>query len=198
MSAPVIETSEPPTPSPAPRWQDRVAVAGFLLAFLLPMFARSTVHPAPLPGSPGLLSQLHGIACLFTHKPEGWSSYYVQVRRADTLQWETLDQSELFELQPFGRRTRMHRLLGAWQAKPSRKTRHMARWIIEQHAKSHPEQARPDAIRFTRAWMIPSVEQPPEHGWVHPDWFEVPPQRRRVIVTYRVDELLAEGAGDDP
>jgi hypothetical protein len=194
MSALVIEHAK----QPKPRLRDRVAVAGFLLAFLLPMVLRSTVHPAPLPGSPGLLSQLHAIACLFTHKPDGWSSYYVQIRDADTQRWQTLDQSELFELQPFGRRTRMHRLLGAWKAKPSRKTRHMARWIVEQHSSSHPEQARPDAIRFTRAWMIPSVEQPPQQGWAHPDWFAVPPQRRRVIATYLVDDLLGDLVGGAP
>lgn len=194
MSALVNEEHEGPPAGAAPRWRDRIAVAAFLLALLLPMLLRSTIHPAPLPGSPALLSQLHAIACLFTHKPDGWSSYYVQLRDADTARWETLDQAELFELQPFGRRTRMHRLLAAWHAKPSRKTQHMARWILEQHARAHPEQPRPDAIRFTRAWMIPSVDQPPAQGWRHPSWRDVPPQRRRVIAMYRVDELFADDA----
>lgn len=198
MSAPVIETDPPPRASQAPRLRDRIAVAGFLLGFLLPMVARSSVHPRPLPGSPALLSQLHSIACLFTHKPDGWSSYYVQVRFADTQQWLTLDQSELFGLQPFGRRTRMHRLLAAWRAKPSRKTQHMARWIVEHHASLHPEQPRPEAIRFARGWMIPSIAQPPRHGWQHPDWLDYPPRQRRVIVTYIVDELPAEPEVSEP
>jgi hypothetical protein len=192
-----IEHHEQPTPSPAPRLRDRLAVAGFVLGLLVPMLLRSSIHPGPLPGSPALLSQLHGIACLFTQKPEGWSSYYVQVRYADVPRWETLDQAELFELQPFGRRTRMHRLLGAWKAKPSRKTQHMARWILEQHTRLHPERARPEAIRFARAWTIPSAAEPPERGWQHPRWHEVPPQRRRVIAVYAVDDLLA-GQGQAP
>ena len=39
---------------------------------------------------------------------------------------------------------------------------------------------------------IPSAERPPAHGWQHPRWIDVPPERRRVIASYRVDELLPE------
>jgi hypothetical protein len=174
-----------------PRLRDRVAVAGFVLAVLLPILARSTISPAPLPGSPQLLDKVHSIACLFTRKPDGWSSYYVQVRYPDRMVWETVEQSELFSLQPFGRRTRMHRLLVAWQAKPDRRTADLARWIVVQHGERHPERPLPVAIRFTRAWMIPSRDAPPQHGWQHPDWQDTSPRSRRVIVEYDVAELLA-------
>jgi hypothetical protein len=163
-----------------------------LLLFLIPMVLRSTVVQRPLPGSPALLDKLHNIACLFTHKPDGWGSYYVQVQRADSPAWQTIDQAELFPLEPFGRRTRMHRLLGAWRAKPSRRTEDMARWILLRLVELHPDDPAPVALRFTRAWMIPSRDEPPQQGWVHPDWFEVPPKRRSVIVTYTVDELFTE------
>jgi hypothetical protein len=175
-----------------PKLRDRVAVATFVLAVLLPILARSTIHQAPLPGSPDLLDKLHAIACLFTQKPDGWSSYYVQVRYPDRMAWETLEQSELFPLQPFGRRTRMHRLLVAWRAEPSRKTRDMARWILVRQTELHPERPPPDAIRFTRAWMIPSRDEPPQHGWQHPKWEQTSPQTRRVIVEYAVADLLAD------
>jgi hypothetical protein len=177
---------------PAPKLRDRVAVAAFVLGVLLPILARSTVHPEPLPGSPQILDKLHAIACLFTKKPSGWSTYYVQVRYPDRMSWETVEQSELFRLQPFGRRTRMHRLLVAWQAKPGRKTEDLARWIVARHTELHPERPSPSSIRFTRAWMIPSRDAPPQHGWQHPDWHETSPRSRRVIVEYDVAELLAE------
>jgi len=160
--------------------------------FLIPMLLRSTAPERQIPGTPALLIKLHSIACLFTHKPSGWSSYYVQIQPEGSPLWVTLDQRELFPLEPFGRRTRMHRLLIAWNAKPSRKTEHMARWIIERQLELHPDQPRPAAIRFTRTWMIPSRDAPPQQGWQHPDWHEVPPTRRRVIVSYAVDELLME------
>lgn len=180
-------------PSPSkPRARDRIAVIAFLLLFLIPMLLRSTVVQGPLPGSPELLNKLHNIACLFTHKPERWNSYYVQIQRADTHAWQTVDQAELFPLEPFGRRTRMHRLLAAWQAKPSQRTKDMARWIILRWVALHPNEPAPLALRFTRAWMIPSRTEPPQHGWAHPEWFEVPPKRRRVIVTYEIDELFPE------
>lgn len=175
----------------APRLRDRLAVAAFVLGVLLPILARSTVHQAPLPGSPALLDKLHAIACLFTKKPEGWSSYYVQVRYPDRMAWETVEQAELFPLEPFGRRTRMHRLLVAWGGTPSRKTRDMAQWIVVRHAALHPERPLPIAIRFTRAWMIPSRDAPPQHGWRHPQWHETSPRSRKVIVEYDVANLLA-------
>jgi hypothetical protein len=187
-----------PKPVPVePRRRDRVAVAAFLLLFLLPMLLRSIAPERASPRWPLLLGKLHDIACLFTHKPEGWSSYYVQVRRVDSSNaevfWETLDQRELFVLEPFGRRTRMHRLLAAWGAKGSRKTEDMARWIVLRERELHGDRPPPVEIRFARTWMIPSPDEPPQHGWRHPDWSEVPPARRRVIVRYRVDMLFPDG-----
>lgn len=177
---------------PAPSLRDRAAVAAFVLGVLLPILARSTFHQAPLPGSPDLLDKLHAVACLFTQKPEGWSSYYAQVRRRDHPTWETLDQAELFPLQPFGRRTRMHRLLVAWGGKPSRKTEELARWIVLRHAELHGDEPLPEAIRFTRAWTIPTRDAPPQHGWRHPKWHETSPRSRKVIVEYAVADLLEE------
>jgi hypothetical protein len=182
--------AEPPIVTP--RLRDRIAVAAFVLGLLVPVLLRSTVHTAPLPGTPALLDKLHTLACLFTKKPEGWSSYYVQIRYPDRKAWETVEQAELFPLEPFGRRTRMHRLLVAWRAQPSRKTADMARWILARQAELHPERPPPDAIRFTRAWMIPSHDDPPQHGWQHPKWEETSPQTRRVIVEYAALDLLAD------
>ena len=176
----------------APRWRDRVAVGGFLVLFFVPLVLRATVFEGPLPGSPALLTEVHNIACLFTHKPQGWSSYYVQLQDPASQRWTTLDQAELFPLQPFGRRTRMHRLLVAWEAKAGPRTEDLARWIVARWTELHPDRPPPGAIRFTRTWTIPSRDAPPAHGWVDPAWEEVPPQRRRIIATYAVADLFAE------
>ncbi len=174
----------------APRRRDRLAVALFVLGFVIPMLLRATVPDRPLPGTPRLLAKLHDITCLFPTKPSGWSSYYVQVMAPGDKQWTTLDQSELFPLQPFGRRTRMHRYLVAWGAKPGRRTADMARWILERWSLLHADEIQPIAIRFTLAWMVPSRARPPEHGWVQPEWMYVPVNQRRVIATYTREELL--------
>ncbi|MFV8749404.1 hypothetical protein ACNOYE_02505 [Nannocystaceae bacterium ST9] len=178
-------------PDPAaPRRRDRLAVAVFLLAFLLPMLLRATAPELRIPGTPRILAKLHDIACLFPTKPSGWSSYYVQVLYPGDKQWTTLDQSELFPLQPFGRRTRMHRYLVAWGAKPGKRTADMARWILERWAVLHEGEVQPVAIRFTLAWTVPSRERPPQHGWVQPEWIHVPTNQRKVIATYAREELL--------
>lgn len=184
------QPSGQPPPS-AVRLRDRLAVGLFLALFLIPMLLRSTVLDGPLPGTPALLSKLHNIACLFTHKPEGWSSYYVQIQQEDAPIWRPIEQAELFPLEPFGRRSRMHRFLVAWGAKPSARTEDMARWILVRWTELHPDEPAPVALRFTRTWMVPSRDAPPAHGWEHPEWFEVPPTRRRVIASYTAAELLA-------
>ncbi|NVB43356.1 hypothetical protein G6O69_36360 [Pseudenhygromyxa sp. WMMC2535] len=171
------------------RKRDRLAVAAFLLLFLIPLLLRGSVLPAGVP-APLVLRKLHNIACLFTHKPEGWSSYYVQIRYPGEAGWASLDQRELFPLEPFGRRTRMHRFLVAWGARPGPRTEDMARWIVREHERRHPDNGALAGIRFTRAWMIPSRDQPPEQGWAHPDYREVPPARRRVIASYTRAKLL--------
>jgi hypothetical protein len=181
-------TSE--TPSPAPRLRDRVAVALFVVAFLIPLLLRASVLERPLPGTPRVLAKLQDIACLFPVKPNGWSSFYVQVLYPGDKQWTTLDQAELFPMQPFGRRTRMHRYLIDWDAKPSRRTADMARWVLERWAVLHPDAAQPLAIRFAHAWVYPRRDAPPEHGWVHREWLYTPVNQRRVIVTYAREELL--------
>ncbi|MEM9458744.1 MAG: hypothetical protein AAGF11_31495 [Myxococcota bacterium] len=183
--------------TPVP-WTHRLAVASFCLLLLVPVVLRATVHPAPLPGLPSWLSKLSNIACLFTYKPEGWDSYYVQVRYPGHERWQTLDQAELFPLQPFGRRTRMHRLLSVWRAQAGARTQDMARWILRRHAQLHPEAPPPEAIRLGRTWSFPDPERPPSAGWRHPAWAEVPPERRRVIASYRRSELLVEPAAQEP
>lgn len=169
-----------------------MAVICFLLLFLIPMFLRATVLERSIPGTPRTLAKLHNIACLFEHKPEGWSSYYVQVLYPGEREWTTLDQRELFGLQPFGRRTRMHRLLIEWGAKPSERTRHMASWVVEQHEARHPELPPVTAVRFAQSWTVPTRDEPPRHGWQQPEWIRVPPKQRRVVAVYMRDELLGQ------
>lgn len=185
----------PPTspiepPEPAPRRRDRLAVAVFIVAFLIPMLLRASVLDRPLPGTPRVLAKLQDITCLFPVKPNGWSSFYVQVLYAGDKQWTTLDQAELFPLQPFGRRTRMHRYLIDWGAKGGRRTADMARWVLERWAVLHADEPQPIAIRFAHAWSFPSRDAPPEQGWVQPEWLYVPVKQRRVIVAYTREELL--------
>ncbi|EDM76243.1 hypothetical protein PPSIR1_42246 [Plesiocystis pacifica SIR-1] len=196
-------TDEPPAPEApgpeaiaerfAPRWRDRLAVAGFILVLLIPMGMRATLQRG-LPGN-WVLAKLHNIACLFPRKPQGWSSYYIQARFADGVRWETLDQAELFPMQPFGRRTRYHRLMVDWGAKAGPRTEELARWVVLEWMARHPDEAPPEKVRFSRTWIIPEPgDPPPEKGWSHPRWEEVPARRRRVIATYAVAELFAEEA----
>ncbi len=174
---------------PQPNVLHRVAVATFLLIFLLPMLQRAIVPSLTWKGWPSGLADVQNIACLFSYKPKVYNSYYAQIRRERSTVWETVDQRELFPLQPFGQRTRMHRLLAAWGAKGSRKTKHLAKWILQQEEILHPEGDPIAEVRLTRAWMTPELGKPPQGHWQHPSWERVSPRQRTVIASYTKEEL---------
>lgn len=161
-----------------------MAVALFFALFLIPMFYRAAVHPKPLPMFGRLMSDLQALSCLFSEKPNGWAFFYVQVRYAGDEHWTSIDQSELFPLEPFGHRTRLHRLLQAWNRKPGRGTEEVARWFFDRWEQLHPDEAQPEQMRLAWSWTVPSADQPPRGEWAIPDWNGLRADRRRVIAVY--------------
>jgi hypothetical protein len=162
----------------------RIAVALFFVLFLLPMFYRAIVSPKPLPVYGRFLSDLQALSCLFSYKPNGWAFFYVQVRYAGDEHWTTVDQSELFPLEPFGHRTRLHRLLQAWDRKPGRGTEEVADWFFDRWATLHPDEPQPEQMRLAWSWTVPDPAQPPQGEWRTPDWNGLRADRRRVIAVY--------------
>lgn len=161
-----------------------MAVAAFLVLFLIPMVFRAAFHSAPLPGFPRLLSDLQALSCLFSYRPDGWSFFYVQVRRPGERGWTTIDHEELFGLEPFGHRSRLHRLLQAWKRRPGPATEEVATWFFSAWERRYPDEPPLEAVRFAYSWVVPDPAQPPPHGWRTPDWNGLRADRRRVIAVY--------------
>lgn len=169
--------------TPKPRWRDRLAVAAFLLLWLIPMVWHGAVNRRPLPGEPRLLHECHDIACLFTERPTSWNSYYVQVRGV-TPGWQTLDIREYFPMEPFGRRSRLHRLLLAWGPERELGRAEAARYIFARHRELHPGR-QPSELRFVWTWTAPSSDRPPEGAWQPPPVEQLPANRMRILSVHR-------------
>ena len=166
---------------PRPRWPHRVAVALFFILFLLPMMYRAVINPRPLPGTPRLFADLQALSCLFSYKPNGWAFFYIQVRYPGEQSWTTLDNEELFPLEPFGYRTRLHRLLQHWKRKPGKGPDEFAAWFFPRWEQLHPDEEQPQYVRLAWSWHVPDAAHPPQGRWRIPDWNSLRADRRRVI-----------------
>jgi hypothetical protein len=165
----------------APRLRDRLCVAGFLGLWLVPVVWHGVVSPARIPGEPANFHRCHDISCLFIERPESRNAYYVEVRYLGQPAWETLDLAGYFDMEPFGYRTRMHRLLARWNGKKSRGRDELAAWLYRRHAELHPERKQPIDLRFVWAWTVPSVDEPPQRNARPGPLSEFPPERTRIM-----------------
>lgn len=186
MSDPV--KPEQPEPVPTPKVAHRVAVALFFVLFWAPMLYRAAFHANPIPKMPRLLSDVQALSCLFSEKPNGWAFFYVQVQYPGRRSWDTVDQAELFPLEPFGHRTRLHRLLQAWDRKPGKRTDEVAAWFFKRWEQLHPDEVQPQFVRLSWSWIVPEAGNPPEGEWKIPPWHSLRADRRKVISVHERPE----------
>ena len=174
---------------PTPTLGDRIAVWGLLFVLLIPVLWRATVQQRAWPGTPRLLDDVQNIARLFTHRPEAWNSYYIQVRNRGEVRFETLDVSDFFGLRPFGHRDRLHRFWARtrWQRNPVPAARDMAAWLWTRWPEVRPNDAPPEAIRFTRSWTRPQGEQRFDGAWTAPQWEDRRGRRKVLATVFRQD-----------
>ncbi len=162
-----------------PRLVDVVALLGFGLLWLLPMGWVGYLGGAPHRW-PMAARDLYSVTCLFGGASERVSVFYVQVRRANRAAWEDLDESEYFELEPFGHRNRFDRFMSRFgyqdQSKLAREE--LAQWLAEADRQRHEDQPPIVAVRYLWADHRIDAEQPPAGRWRKPPRSEVGRVRR--------------------
>ncbi len=173
---------------PAPRLRDRLCIAGVLLGWHLPVAYHGFVSALPLPGVPWNVHRCHDVTCLFDQGPRARHHYYVQVRSVGRPEWVTLDVGEYFPMQPFGYRSRLERLLGAWGDDGGRPHAELAAWLFARHREAHPELPQPSELRFVWAWVLLGVDPPPQGAGRPPPLESFPPQRRKVLSVHVPEE----------
>jgi hypothetical protein len=191
----ITPATEPPPDLPA----RRVTAAGVLIVVVVCLF---WLAPIAYVGSakgdvrfmPMYLKHIQRIACLFTHSVRSWKSYHVQyqVPGDPPEHWRELDHLDAFQLNIFGYRTRIHRILGhAYKKNRGRlRTAELATFIKDkleagEGPSGQPEQVQ--AMRFIRAWH-PVAELAQEEGrYTKPSLDDIPEKRWQIYGERRWD-----------
>lgn len=130
------------------RW-DRLKAAGFVVLWLGPLafiglFDRSIVGYGTLP------NYLGNMSCLFTRELEYWTEYYIQIRLDGNDFWLDVPMSEFSQQKPFGRWTRIHRIVNVSERQPNgeRARERLAEFIAHRYAMNHPDHPRVVGVRI--------------------------------------------------
>lgn len=163
-----------------PRLRDRLCVAAFILLWIAPT-AYHGLWRAPLPGEPALLHDWHDVACLFPTRPKVWNIYFVEVQRSGRREWEQLDETLDFGMEPFGHRTRLHRFLVAWGVNRDAGRREVADYLVASDRGRHPELPPIVGLRFVWTGFVPRPDDMAQGAWKRPPLSQVPRHERRVL-----------------
>ncbi|MBL9102707.1 MAG: hypothetical protein JNL82_17305 [Myxococcales bacterium] len=163
-----------------------LAVALFVVAWAFPVLWHGAVSQRRLPGDPQWLHGCHDVACLFSDRPAAWNTYYVQVRFAGG-PWQAFDVAPFFAMEPFGYRTRMHRMLIQWGDRHEERRAELAAWLLARYRALYPEAPQPVALRFAYTWTVPRADAPPQGRWRPPRIEDVAPNRLRVLSVHEAE-----------
>lgn len=172
--------SEPARPRPI----DVAALALFGLLWLVPMAWVGFRGGSP-ERWPTQARDFYSVSCLFGTASERVSVFYVQVRRDGRSGWEDFDESEYFQLEPFGHRTRFDRFMARFGYQPDSELARaeLARWLAVADRARHPELPRILAVRFVWGDVV-IAEQPPTGRWHKPPRSEFARVRRLGDIHY--------------
>lgn len=136
----------------------RAAALGFLFLWLLPaayvgLFNRS------IPGIPGYLNNQYSISALFTTRAQFWSEFYFLVS-PDGEHWTPVVESDYSSMQPFGRRTRIKRMLEAPMSEDVMTNRYteIMHFVAAAYGRVHPDSGLVNFVRLEQAIYPTGVE----------------------------------------
>jgi len=152
---------------PQPPGRD-ILVGVLVLALWVVPIVEGALNAAPNPAWPTVVRDMSTISCLFRHRPERWSFFYLQVRREGG-DWRYWDEHEYFPMEPFGHRTRFDRFMERWGARRLRARDDLVRWLAARDRELHPQEPAIVAVRFLFGTREIRVDQPPDGHWQKPD-----------------------------
>ena len=178
-------------PVPATR-KDVLCLTLFQVFWLGPILHLALIGK-PMPSLPYALTDLHGISCLFTRGTEAFSVYYVQVLLKEGEPWMTIPEEPFFQMQVFGYRSRLHRLLGRSRRKSGEARRkEVAAWIRDRYAAWHPNEPVPVGVRFMQGIFMIGRETPPQGRWRKPPLASLPPDSFKILSSHEFETAGGE------
>jgi hypothetical protein len=165
-------------PAHPPRLLDVIGLLGFIIAWLVPVTYHGLTGLRPMPFMPLRLLHLTNISCLFTRAVPSWPFEYLQVLPKHDGAWETLRESDYFDMPVFGNRTRFSELTRSELGPQA--FYELTVWVQERYAERHG--SFPVAVRVLRTYY--SGTAMPAGRWRQPPLEAVPEEARAVVFTF--------------
>lgn len=171
-----------------PRLRDRLLFGVFVVGWLLPVTFTGMAR-RDVPGMPSFLKDLQLISCLFIHRAQYWSTYYVTIAWDLNGPWQTVPEQGFSTMRLFGYQSRME-----WQVAElthNRRTgalgrQQLAEWVARQYATLHRAQGPPAYVRFVRVRVPVGPALEPLGRWRQPDLAGLPLEEIETISTHSI------------
>jgi hypothetical protein len=193
----VSEGAQPPErhdgPS-GPGWRRRDVLAALLVlvVWIVPI-TEGAIGAAPGPWWPSVMRDLGSISCLFRHRPEHVTYYFMLVLREGRRDWEPVDEARLFPMEPFGYRSRFDRFMERFGGARERAREDLARWVAARDRELEPARAPVVAVRFLVGAKKIDPAEPPSGRWRQPGPYERP---TRILSTHDLREETGRERGE--
>lgn len=183
--------NEPPAPG-ARRLRRDVAAAVLVLVVWIVPISEGAIGAVPGPWWPTLVRDLGSISCLFRHRPESVSYYFMQVRREGRRAWELVDEAAMFPMEPFGYRSRFDRFMERFGARHEPARADLARWVAARDRELDPARPQVVAVRFLAGAKRIDPADPPAGHWQQPGLRDGP---TKILSTHDLTEKTSGGRG---
>lgn len=171
----------------------------FFLLWLVPMVLTGGVSYKPvqqaLNNIPVPIRNQYRISCLFTHPSRTWDTVHYQVRLAGQLRWQEGPLEQFFDLDIFGYRSKLNRIVLASRYKDKQgkvygqnkiRLEEMAQYIGTRWEELHPED-NVQEIRFIKlAHKVGGTHCMAREAWSRPPLTSVPESEWDIIHTVRM------------
>lgn len=160
--------------NPLPQLVNSALVGFFLITWLMPVLYYAAIN-RPAPWIPSCLHRWTNISRLFSSEQNFWAVYAIEYRKASSSTFEPLDESLLFQMEPFGKRTRLQRILSMANEKERKE---LCLWI-----KNRVQASDNERITSVRIVVFPNTarRQIPDGGYSQPTIAEIDPLAIREV-----------------
>ncbi len=150
--------------------RDFVLCLFFIFFWLFPIFYTGLTHKK-ISFLPRYITYFQSISNLFTNAVPVWPMPYIQIQLNNSQEWLTLKESDYFQAETFGYRTRLFEALyyGTniidYEKKTQRTREEMAQWIARRYEALYRPNQPVTAVRFVAGlyWLDPKKK--PNGHW---------------------------------
>jgi len=170
-------------------WWDYVCSIFFVGIWLLPILYVGLSHGA-VKGAGLYLNNQYRVACLFTRSVRHWGDFYYLIHLKGDENWIVAPADMFSKMEPFGHRTRLHRLLteSMKQSHGMLQRQRMASYIRRRYMQMAPGSKRINAVTFVKSYRFTGDELAQEKGhWLKRNYSQVPRNHKKVISVHFFD-----------